>query len=200
MIQLRHVHEVEVHERQRVHGQEPVALLHRLVAPVKAGVEAERLAARLDRRVERHVGVVMHRPKPRRGDGEAEHAGDVAEAFDDVEAGFRMIERQVEHRLDALVLRQDPLDEPAIIGGADCDLDLGLRVHAEHQHRGRKHHHVIDAHAVHGALDEGDLGVGLAGRHRFAETLLMGNAPEHVLIEQARRGVEEARAASRRGP
>ena len=70
------MHQIEVHERERVHGNESIALLHRLIAPVEAGMKAERLAGRLDRGIERHIAVVMHRPEPGRGDRKADDARD----------------------------------------------------------------------------------------------------------------------------
>ena len=108
-----------------------------------------------------------------------------------------MVERQVEHRLDALVLRQDFLGQPFVEGVADHDLHLDLRMHAEHQHRGREHHHVIDAHRIHGALHQRHLGMGAPAGHRFGQALLVRNAAEHVLMQKSRRRVEKARRGRR---
>ncbi len=102
-----------------------------------------------------------------------------------------MVERQVKHGLDARILRQDFLGQPFVEGVADHDLHLDLRMHAKHQHRRREHHHVIDTHRVHGALDQRHLGVGAAARHGLAEALLMRNTSEHVLIEHAGSCIEE---------
>ena len=181
-----------MHERERVHGDEPIALLHRLVAPVEAGVEAERLAGRLDGGIKPHVAVVVHRAEPARGDREADDARTVGETLDHLHAGVRLVERQIEQRLDAVVLGEDLLDQPAVIGRADRSLDVRLLVHAEHEHRGREHHHVVDPHGVHGAADQGHLAVGRAVRHRLAQALLMRDAPVDVLIGHAGHRVEQA--------
>ena len=53
------MNEIVIDERDRVHGDEAVALLHRLIAPMETGMEGEWLAGRLDRRVQRHVTVVI---------------------------------------------------------------------------------------------------------------------------------------------
>jgi hypothetical protein len=103
-----------------------------------------------------------------------------------------MVERQVQHRLDALILRQDFLGQPFVEGVADDDFHLDLRMHAEHQHRGRKHDHVVDAHRIHGALHQRHLPVRAAARHLLAEPLLMRDAAEHVLVQHAGRGIEQA--------
>ena len=140
-----HVDHVEVRERQRVHADEAVDLREGRIGPGEAGVEAERLAGVLQRGIEPHVGIVPDRLVARRGDGEADHARRVGEPLDRLDAGIGVVERQIEQRLLARILRQDFLDQPAIIGIAERDLGIDLRVHAEREHRGREHHHVVDA-------------------------------------------------------
>ena len=82
----------------------------------------------------------------------------------------------------ALVLRQDLLDQPAVIGIAERDLGICLRMHAERQHGGREHHHVIDAHGIHSALAKLHLPV-QPGRGEFA------SAVNHLSSELYRVGV-----------
>ena len=102
-----------------------------------------------------------------------------------------MIERQIQHRFDALVLRQDFFRQPFVEGVADHDLGFDLRMHAQHQHRRWEHDHVVDAHRIHRALHQGHLGVGPAARHALGEPLLVRDAPEHILMQKARRGVDQ---------
>ena len=61
------MNDVVIDERDGVHGDEAIALLHRLVAPVEAGVERQRLAGRLDGGIKRHVAVVIDGAEARRG-------------------------------------------------------------------------------------------------------------------------------------
>ena len=151
------VDHVEVAERDRVHRDEAVDLLHQLVAPVEAGVERQRLARRLQRGIEPHVAVVMHRLVAGRDHGEADDARLVGELLDHLDAGVGIVERQIHHRLDARLPRQQFLDHPAIERAPERHLHLGLRMHAEQQHRRRERHRVVDAHAVHRAPDQLDL-------------------------------------------
>jgi hypothetical protein len=116
--------------------------------------------------------------------------GRVAEALDGLDAGVGIVERQVEQRLLARVLRQDLLDQPAVIGVAERDLGVDLRVHAEREHRGREHHHVVDAERVHGALRELHLAM-QPGRRRLGQLLLVHDAAGDVLVERAV-GVQQA--------
>ena len=177
-------------ERQRVHADEAVELLERWIGPGKAGVEAERLTRLLQRGVEPHVGVVPDRLVAGGGDGEAHHARRVGEALDRLHAGIGIVERQIEQRLLALVLRQDLLDQPAIVGVAERHFDIDLRVHAERKHRRREHHHVIDAHRIHGALAELHLTM-KPGRRRLGQFLLVHDAAGNVLVERTI-GVQQA--------
>ena len=108
-------------------------------------------------------------------------------------AGLGRIEGQVEQPLDALVLRQDALDQPAVVGAADSGLDVLLRVHAEHQHRRREHHLVVEAHGVHGAARKLGEMVALAAVDRLGQRHLVGNAAVDVLEGHARLGIEQRR-------
>ena len=63
-------------------------------------------------------------------------------------------------------------------------------MHAEREHRGREHHHVIDAQRIHGALGELHLTM-QAGRRRLGQLLLVHDAAGHVLVERAV-GVQQA--------
>ena len=157
-------------------------------------MEAERLARLLQRRVEPHIGIVPNRFVARGGDGEADHAGRVGETLDRLHASIRLVEGQIEQRLLALVLRQNFLDQPAVIGIAKRHLGVGLRVHAEREHRRWKHHHVIDAEGIHGALSELHLAV-QPGRRRLAQVLLVHDAAGHVLVKRTV-GVEQAGTAA----
>ena len=187
------VDEAVVHERQGVHGDEAVELQERRVAPVEARVEGQRLARLLDHRIELHVLIVVHGPVAGAGDREADDALGVAEVPDDALARLGRVEGQVEQALDALVLRQDALDQPAVVGAADGGLDVLLRVHAEHQHRGGEHHLVVEAHGVHGAARQLGEMVALAAVDGLGQRHLMGNAAVDVLEGHARLGIEQRR-------
>ena len=65
------------------------------------------------------------------------------------------------------------IDEPAVERVAERDLDLGLGMHAQEQHRRREHHHVVDAHAVHGAPGQHDLAMRAFGDDGLGLVLLM---------------------------
>ena len=179
-----HVDHVEVRERQRMHADEAVDLRERRVGPGEPGVEAERHAGVLQRRIEPHVGIVPDRLVTRRRDGEADDARLAGEFLDALHAGVGIVERQIEQRLLARVLRQNLLDQPAVIGLGERHLGVDLRMHAEREHRGREHDHVVDAHRVHGALGELHLAV-QARRGRLALELLVGNASGDVLVKRA---------------
>ena len=128
---------------------------------------------------------------PRGGDGKADHAGRVAEALDGLDAGVGIVERQVEQRLLARILRQDLLDQPAVIGVAERHFGIDLRMHAEREHGGREHHHVVDAERIHGALRELHLTM-QPGRGRLGQLLLVHDAAGDVLVERTI-GVQQTR-------
>ena len=146
---------------------EAVQHRHAFLGPVDAGMEAERLAGFLDQRVGLHVVVVVHGILAHRRDREADHAGLVDEFLGNVVGGFGIVERQVHQRPDPRILRQDAIDQPAIIGARKLHLDLDLRMHAQAQHRGGEHHRDIDAHRVHPALRECHVAMHRAGRRLF---------------------------------
>src|SRR5262249_11395217 len=58
------------------------------------------------------------------------------------------------------------------------------------KHWGREHHHVIEAHGIHGALGELHLTV-KPGRRRLRQLLLVHDAAGHVLVERTI-GVQQA--------
>ena len=146
-----HVDQAVVHERQRVHGDEAVELREGRIAPVEAGMERERLAGLLDHRIELHVAdcggpacCASTTVKPMTPSSSAY-------CLTMLDAGLRRVERKVDQALEPLVLRQDALDEPAVVGAPTRHLDVVLRMHAERQHRRREHDLVVEAHRVHGA-------------------------------------------------
>jgi hypothetical protein len=183
---VRHVHQVAVHERQGVHRQEPVELGHRAVLPVEPGMEGERQAALLEHRIEAHVAIVVHRPVARRGHGEADDAGLVGELLDEGGARLGRVERQVQKPAQASILRQHLLGQPAIVGAAQLDLDLGLRMYPQHQHGRREHRHDVDAHRIHRAARQHRLAVPARLEHRLAQLLVVRDAAHHALIGEAR--------------
>ena len=68
-------------------------------------------------------------------------------------------------------------------------------MHAERKHGGWKHHHIVNAHGIHGALAELDLAM-QPGRSRLGQRLLVHDAAGHVLIERAI-GVQQTRRRTR---
>src|SRR3974390_1140234 len=182
--------EAVVHEGNGVHGDEAVKLQERWVAPVEARMEAQGLAHLLDQRIELHVLVVVDRLVTRSGNREANYALGLAEIPDDVETSLWGIEGQVEQRLDAIVLGQNALDQPAVVGAADGGLDVVLGVHAEHQHGRREYYLVVETHRIHGAARQLSEMVALAAVNCLGQGHLVGDAPVDVLEEGARLGVE----------
>ena len=125
-------------------------------------MEGERQAALLQHGVELHVAIVEHAALMRRRHHEADHAGLVGEILDHLDAGFRLVERKIEHRADARLVRQHLVTEPAVIGARQRHLDIGPRRGGERQHRRREQADDIDPHRVHPALGQRDV----AMRHR----------------------------------
>ena len=123
-----HVDHVVEHEAERMDRDEAVHHRHRLVVPVIGGMEPERQAVLFQQRIGLHVGVVMHRPVARRRHHEADHAGLAGEFLHHAERRCRIVERQIQHRADARLLRQHALDQPAVIGARQRDLHLDLRM------------------------------------------------------------------------
>ena len=135
--------------------QEAVAALEQRLAPIIAGVERQHEATLLQRPVQLHIGVVIDRRVAHGRDHEAADMLAIAERFDLAQRCFGIAERQAQHREEALVgMRQHILGEPAIVGPAQFDLDLLLRMHADGEHAGREQAGVIDAHGVHPAVAE----------------------------------------------
>ena len=106
-------------------------------------------------------------------------------------------ERQRQHREEAAAgLRQHLLGEPAVVGPAQLDLHLGLRMQADGEHAGREQAGVVDAHGVHPAVAELDVADAclvaslLRAAHRIAR-----HAAAHVLVADGLR--REGAAAAR---
>jgi hypothetical protein len=107
------------------------------------------------------------------------------------DASFGRVERQVDHALEAIVLRQDSLDQPFIVGRAQCRLDVVLRVHTEGQHRRREYNLVIEAERVHRAPRQLREMMAAFLLDLLQQRLLMGNTPPGVLVKDARLVVEQ---------
>ena len=87
-----------------MHRNEPVELAHiAVILPVGSGVETQRLAAFFDHPVEPHIVIVVHWLVAHRRHHEARDLRMVGILFDDALAGFRVRERQVEHRIDPVL-------------------------------------------------------------------------------------------------
>ena len=160
---------------------------HRLFVPVVAGVERERQAGLLDRRVDPHVAVVMHRPVAHRGDHEAAHALLAGELLDHPQARVGIVEGEIDHRADAAFLLQHLLAEPAVVGKGERHLGLDLRMQAELQHRRGEQHGDIDAHGVHPAPRQRDVAMHAGFRLLDAAQRIADRAAAHVLIADAAR-------------
>ena len=142
---------------QRVDGDEAVGLREPGIRPVERRMERQRHPQFLNRRIGLGIGVVIDAAIMGGGDHETDHALLVAELADDAVAGFRIVERQVEHRLEARVLGEHALAQPAVIGGGERDLDLDARTRCEVEHRRREHAGDVDAHGVHPAPHQRDV-------------------------------------------
>ena len=118
--------------------------------------------------------------------------GCVGELLDHLDAGVGIVERQIHHRLDARLPRQQFLDQPAIERASQRHLHLGLWMHAEQQHRRRERHRVVDAHAVHRAPGQLDLAMRAFADDRI-RLLPVRDAAEHVLIQHAGLHVQQPR-------
>ena len=91
----------------------------------------------------------VHRPVPRTGDHEPDHAWLAGELVDHPHTRRRCVERQVDHRLHAWFVWQDLFSEPTTVGPTQLNLDVRLLVHAELQHGRREHHLIVDADGIH---------------------------------------------------
>ena len=166
-----------------MHRDEPVGHLQRAVFPAIGGVERDRLAELFEQRVGFHIGVVVHRLVARRRHHEADDAFLVAEILHRLIGGFRIVERQVKHRDQPRLDREDALAEPAVIGAAQRHLDLDLRMQAEKQHRGREQAGVIDAERIHPLDGHGDVAVPAVLRHFLQPAQIgAGDAATEILI------------------
>src|SRR6202023_3989 len=126
-------------ETGRVHGEETVERLHRAVAdPVERGVKAKRFSRLLNCVVQGYVVFVPYGPVADGGDHESDDTRRVPEVFYDPQTLLWIAERQIEHRLDLGIAGEDALTHPTRVGPGEAGLDLGHRMQAEIEHRGRK--------------------------------------------------------------
>jgi hypothetical protein len=158
-------------------------------------MEGERKIAFLQRRVGLGIGVVVHAAIMRGGHHEADDALAVGELEHGLVAGLGIVERQIEHRLEARLLAEDPFAEPAIVGLRHPHLDLDARTGGEIEHRGREHAGDIDAHGVHPSPHQGDVTMG-GGRHLLDPAAgIACDASAQLLIGAVGRGDTAARRA-----
>ena len=114
--------------------------------------------------------------------------------------GLGIGERQAQHRIHAAArFRQHLLGDPAVVGPAEIDLHLLLRMHADIEHAGREQAGIVDAHRVHPALAELHVAeparVGLLG----AAQRIARHPPAHVL-DEARIGRHDRAAVGLAAP
>ena len=182
------MHDVVPGEAQRVDGDEAVAELHRAVAaPHEAGMERERQLTLLQHGVGARVAIVPHALVARRRDAEPDDARLVAQLLDHALAGRRIVEREIEARLDARLGRDDVVDEPAVIGARQRHLDLDARRQSQRQHRRREEAGLIDAERVHPALRQRNVAVDAGGRLFLVPAPVARDAARHLLVRAARR-------------
>ena len=77
-------------------------------------MEGERLTALFQRRVERHVGIVMDGAVPGAGHGKAHHALLVGELLDKAGAGFGGVEGKIHQPLHPRLFGEDLFGQPAV--------------------------------------------------------------------------------------
>ncbi len=145
-------------------------------------MEGDGLAHLLEQRVGLDVGVVVHRLVARRRHHESAHALLVAELLHGLVGRFRIVERQIEHRDQPRLDREDALAEPAIVALRHGDLDLGLRMQPEKQHRRREQARVVDAHRVHPQLGHADVAVDVRRHLLELAQLVPGDAAAEILV------------------
>ena len=179
---------------ERVHGDEAVGHRQAGIGPVERGMECERQVALLQRGVGLGVGVVVDAAIMRRRHHEADDALAIGEFQHGLVAGLGIVERQIEHRLEAILLAEDLVAEPAIVGLRHRHLDLDARAGREIEHRGREHAGDVDAHGVHPAPHQGDVAV--RGRRDLLDPAagIAGDASADLLV----RAVGRRDAATRR--
>ena len=192
---VRHVQHVAPGEAEPVHRDEAVGELQALVGPGEGGVEAERQVPLLQRRVHLHVRVLVVAGVVRRRHHEADDAFALAELLDDLVAGLGIVERQIQHRLDARLLVEDGVAEPAVVGAREPDLDLVARTVREIEHRRREHDRDVDAELVHPALHQHDVAM-RRRRHLLVLALrIAGDAAGELLVGAGLRRDAAARRA-----
>ena len=181
-------------EAERVHGDETIGHRQAEIGPVERGVERQRQVALLQRRVGLGVGVVVDAAIMRRGHHEADDALAVGEFQHRLVAGLGIVERQIEHRLEAIFLAKNFFAQPAVIGLRHRHLDLDPRAGRKIEHRGWKHAGDIDAHGVHPAPHQGDIAVRSRRDLLDPAAGIAGDAPADFLV----RAVGRRDAATRR--
>ena len=109
----------------------------------------------------------------------------VAEGLDVAQRRVGIAERQAQHRdRSGRRLRQHLLGEPAVVGPAQVDLHLLLRMQADVEHAGREQAGIVDAHRVHPAIAELDVAQRRRRRRSFSDDAqrIAGDAAAHVLV------------------
>ena len=154
---VREMQHVAPGKTEAVHSDKAIGQLQALIGPGERGVESERQPALLQRRIHFHVGVRVVARVVRRRHHEADDTRPFAELLDELIARLRIVERQVEHRLDAWLLVEDGVAEPAIVAAREPDLDIVPRAVGKVEHRRREHHRHVDAELVHPALHQHDV-------------------------------------------
>jgi hypothetical protein len=99
-------------------------------------------------------------------------------------ASLGVLKGQIDQGFYPVVLGQDPLDQPAIVGAAEPHFHFRLRMHAEKQHRRREHHHVVDAERIHGPAGQGNVAVDSGFLDDFPLAVLVGDSSADRLIAQ----------------
>ncbi len=163
------------------------------IRPVERRVERERQPALLQRGVGLGIGIVVDAAIVRRGHHEADDALPVGEFQHGLVAGLGIVEGQIEHRLEARLLAEDLVAEPAIVGLRQPDLDLDPRTGGEIEHRRRKHAGDVDAHRVHPAPHQRDVAVRRRRDLLVAAPGIARDASADFLIGAVSRGDAAAR-------
>ncbi len=96
-----------------------------------------------------------------------------------------VLDGQVQHCLDPAVAAEDGAREPLVVGHDQGGCDSGIRMHAQIEHRLRKHYLVVQAQRLDGPLGHGVRVFGAFG-HRLAALGRVRNAAAHLLEPQTR--------------